>query len=148
MNISIIILLIILIGLTLWNTYNNTRIKNHDYTTEFKAIAKESLDDLVQKDFEIFDLQEKVFDTVMCLRYNPQDWNMFSDCVLENTKTGVAIWTANEIKNRQFYRGENKGLELSMLEKTIIDSCCNSVVRWNREKENEINEIIENKFVK
>ena len=82
------------------------------------------------KDLSLIDLQEKVLDTCLDMKQNPEAWEIKNHTV-KNINTGAEIWTANTIDSRQFY--DDKDVKLTVLEKQILDQACKSLIKWHKE---------------
>jgi hypothetical protein len=144
----LISLILLIIGIT-YQIYTNNKYKLDPISIdiEIQRVAKESLDNLIQKDFTYLDFKAEVFDVIISMRLNPDEWSI-SGCLVKHYKTDIEIWIANDVEHRRFYNESHKDIKFTPLEKIIIDKCCKQLVKWQNEKAREIVDIIDNKFVK
>lgn len=148
MAVTIIIVLqvIIILGIS-WILFRKHINLNSYDNYLIREIVNDKMDNIINSDFEFFDMKSEVVCDIVSMRMNPELWEIGS-CIMENTKDGTTIWISNDVEHRRYYRCKKESIKLTSIEKRAFEYCYQSLKKWNYETGVEIESFIENKFVK
>lgn len=125
----IITLLLIIIIVLLFYIINQ-------YKRFLSYYVRRELRNVIHKEIDKSDLNPEVAEVLHLMKHYPEQWDI--DKYHAKHKKGYSIWIANDWNNRKF-EGLFSDIEITRLEKKLINAYCISLIKWHQRTFDKLN---------